>query len=192
MLPLDLVTDRLLLRRPAEADEAQIAHLCQDEAIAEFTTVPNPYTREDAETFVRTVIPEGWAAGSTCTWGIRSRDSTDVVIGMIGLDDIHDGSAELGFWLGSEYRGRQIMVEAANRVLDFAFDAAEGLGLRRVAWNALSTNGPSARVAQKIGMRWEGLARSEVVHRGLARDVSHAALLSSDARGPAPDWPADA
>ena len=46
----------LLLSVPTHADVDRITEICQDPAIQEWTTVPSPYTRGSAVSFVEQVV----------------------------------------------------------------------------------------------------------------------------------------
>ena len=188
--PVHLSGERIMLSAPTDADVDRITELCQEPAIAAWTTVPSPYARVDAETFVAGPAAEGWATGRSCTWAIRRRGA-DALVGMIALDAIHDGGAEIGYWLGPEARGTGLMSEAASLVLDFGFAAPpRGLGLVRVEWHAFAGNAASAAVARRAGFRFEGCSRLGAVQRGRRRDDWQAGLLSGDPRQAADDWPA--
>lgn len=195
--PAVLRSDRLALRAPDEHDIDTIAALCQDPDVQRWTTVPSPYTRDDAVGFVRNVVAAGWTHGTTCTWSIRldgagvdEADGADgpegSLVGMIGLDGIRDAGAELGYWLSPDARGNGMMSEAVRLVLDFGFGV---LGLRRIAWHAFTGNLPSASVARRAGFRFEGMARLEGVQRGTRHDSWQAGLLADDPRTPTDGWP---
>lgn len=64
---------------------------------------------------------------------------------------------EIGWMLGAEYWGRGYATEAATAVRDFAF---EKLALPRLISLIHPDNGPSIRVAEKLGMRQESTART--------------------------------
>jgi len=186
MEPVTLRTERLVLSPPTEADVDTIAELCQDEGVQRWTTVPSPYSRDDAVGFIG-MIERAWESGSGHTWALRSgEDST--VMGMIGLDGHRDDAAELGFWLGSQHRGAGLMTEAADAVCTFGF---RDLGLKRIVWHALLPNAASASVARKLGFRYEGLERLGAVQRGRRVDQWQASLLADDPRDDAGAWPAD-
>ncbi|MDN4614363.1 GNAT family protein [Leifsonia sp. F6_8S_P_1B] len=192
--PVTLTGSRVALSAPVEADIDRVTELCQDPAIAEWTTVPRPYGRTDAEGFIGVVVADGWVSGRSCTWAIR-RDGVDgpeALVGMVGLDAIADGQAEIGFWLAPEARGLGLMTEAVALVLDFAFaEPPAGLGLQRVEWHAFAGNTASAAVARRSGFRFEGASRLGAVQRGTRRDDWQAGLLRDDPRTPADGWPAE-
>jgi RimJ/RimL family protein N-acetyltransferase len=185
--PVVLTGSSAVLSIPGEGDIDRIAQLCGDAAIAAWTTVPQPYKRADAESFVLGAVTRGWAHGTSCTWGIR-RELRGGLVGMVGLDGIGDGEAEIGFWLAPEARGHGSMSEAVSLVIDYGF-APDGLGLERIVWHAFVGNAASASVARRAGFQFEGTRRLGGAQRGRRLDDWQASLISTDPRRPADDWP---
>jgi RimJ/RimL family protein N-acetyltransferase len=178
--PIELATARLVLSAPTVDDVDAIHAACQDPDIRRFTTVPSPYRRSDAEAFVA-LVAGWWATDVEYTWAIRDGAS---LVGMIGLHAIRDGAAEIGYWMAPAGRGRGLLTEAANAVLDFAFGP---MRLQRVEWRAVTDNPASARVAQRLGFRYEGLLRLGLGRIGgsdVRRDGHIAGLLATDPRTP--------
>lgn len=184
MNPVELRTERLFLSAPTLDDADAITAACQDHELQRRVGIPVPYSRENAVGFIVQWSMDGWEKGTNCTWAIR-RDG--VFAGIIGLDDIRGGEATVGYWLDRSHRGLGILSEVLPVVLDFAF-APTGLAAQRVQWRAFSGNLASARVAQKSGLRFEGVARLGVMGREHREDDWMAAILSSDDRAPQP-WP---
>ncbi|MGO2658351.1 GNAT family N-acetyltransferase [Mycetocola reblochoni] len=186
MLPVILRTERLELSVPVEDDIDPIFRACQDPDIQKWTTVPVPYRRVDASTFVSSVVGQGWRSGDSLTWGIRRSGE---LVGVIDLHDVADRGAEIGYWLGRQWRGEGLLREAARAVIDFAFSAPpHGLALERLAWRAGLGNVDSARVAQALGFRFEGCGRKDLVQRGARSDSWSAGMLAAEDRSPV-DWP---
>ncbi|WP_334146677.1 GNAT family N-acetyltransferase [Microbacterium sp.] len=185
MEKVTLETGRLVLSAPTDDDIDAITAACQDPEIPRWTTVPSPYSRQDAADFVR-LVDEWWADGSQTIWALRV-DGT--LIGTIGLHHIADhptgGHAELGFWVTAEARGTGYAVEASRAVIDWGF--AE-LGLARISWRAVAGNVPSARAARALGFRYEGLQRRALTSSRGRDDGWVAGLLAIDDRTPA-EWP---
>ncbi|WP_147796569.1 GNAT family N-acetyltransferase [Cellulomonas sp. Y8] len=178
METFELTDGVVVLRAPGPADVDRIDALCQDRAIQEWTTVPSPYTREDAQSFVTGYVADGWARGTTLNWAVRDA-ADDTLLGMVGLGMEGTGSAEIGYWLAPEARGRGLMSRSVELVLDAAFGR---LGLVRVFWRAFVGNGPSRAVAERAGFRVEGELRLGAVQRGVRRDDWVGSLLATDAR----------
>jgi acetyltransferase family protein len=181
-----LTSRRLVLSPPTEEDVDTITELCQDPAIQKWTTVPAPYTRESAESFIEDVVVPSWEETSP-TWAIRfSQDGP--LIGTIALTG-KDGTAELGFWLSAAHRGAGLVSEAAARVIDFGF---QEMGLASILWRCEIVDGepnwPSARVAWKCGFTFEGRVRRMIANKGEAHDALVASILPEDSREPKGPW----
>lgn len=185
MEPVILTTEHLVLHVPDETDVDAIASACQDAEIARWTTVPDPYFRRDAEEYVR-LIGDWWADGSQAIW-CAYRDGE--LVASIGLHRIDGhragGSAEIGYWVAHEARGRGYLVEAAREIIDWAF---RELGLARIEWRAVVGNVASARAARALGFRYEGMSRQALPSQRGREDGWIGGLLVTDARTPV-DWP---
>ncbi|MBF4630120.1 GNAT family N-acetyltransferase [Clavibacter michiganensis subsp. phaseoli] len=185
MDPVTLRTARLVLRPPALDDVDAIHVACQDPAIQRYVPVPVPYAREDAVSYVADFCADGWASGERLTWAVLEGGR---LVGTVGLHDIADGAAEIGYWLAPGARGRGMMREAAEAAVDHGFDAATGLGLARIGWRAYAGNAGSAAVARALGFRFEGIARLGAAGRDGREDDWLAGLLATDDQTP-PTWP---
>lgn len=192
-----LTEHELTLSPPAFADLDAITAACQDPEVAAWTTVPSPYALEHARGFV-THVTDAWALLRSkpvaeltveATWALREGGREAPALGMIGLRLEGERSAELGFWMAPEGRGRGLMTRAARLVLEFGFDP-EGLDLDRVLWRAFVGNWPSWAVAWRCGFRFEGQVRGDGVQRGVRRDSWIGTLLREDPREPVAPWPA--
>jgi len=62
----------------------------------------------------------GWDNGTLAIFAIALKD-TEQLIGCIGLHNIKQHSAQLGFWLGVPFWGQGYCTEAARRLVDFGF-----------------------------------------------------------------------
>jgi RimJ/RimL family protein N-acetyltransferase len=184
MEPVILTTERLVLRVPDESDIDAITAACQDPEIPRWTTVPSPYTRADAEDYVR-LIGEWWAAGSQTIWCAYRDGELVASIGLHHITEHHTGGyAEIGYWVVAPARGNGYLVEAARAVVDWGFTE---LGLARLGWRAVAGNVPSARAARALGFRYEGLGRQALAGPRGRDDGWFAGLLASDDRTPV-DW----
>jgi ribosomal-protein-serine acetyltransferase len=98
------------------------------------------------------------------------------IVGTIGLHYVEwfDRSAELGYWITSAAEGRGHVTRAARAVLSFAFGA---VGLHRIVVRCAVGNERSSRVAERLGMRREGLLREAHFVGGRFLDQHLYALL---------------
>lgn len=193
MDPVILRTKRLELSVPRPADADAITAACQDPAISRWTTVPSPYTRDDADSYIA-LAQRWWREETEPAWAIRRRDREGVgaYLGTVSLRlRAQPGrvpvNALIGYWMSAPARGHGYLTEAAEAVLDFGF-APEGLGLSRVEWRAIVGNTASARVAQRLGFQYEGRLRQAMSTPVGREDVWVAGLLAADDRTPSP-WP---
>lgn len=194
MRPETLTDGSVWLDVPTAADTDVVADLCRDPEIGKWTSMPVPYHRSDAVEFIEEMIPSGWALRSP-TWAVRTSPGGDLV-GMIGLIDGGDLCAEIGFWLGSPFRGRGLMAAAVQLVCDYAFRpdvpgpaGPVAMGLRRVEWRAFVGNHASAAAVRRVGFRFEGTLRAGAMQRGTLRNCWIAGRLNDDPPGPVDDWP---
>ncbi|HEU0041996.1 MAG TPA: GNAT family N-acetyltransferase [Jiangellaceae bacterium] len=186
MQPFELRGDGILLAAPTADDIDVLTVICQDAEIQQWTTVPSPYERVHAQSFVTEFVPQGWDSGRELTWAIR--DPADRrVLGMIGLTDLGDRRGEIGYWLAPEARGQKVMSRAVRLVIDYAF-AGEGLGLTHLLWQAFAGNWASRRVAWATGFALEGALRGGLAQRGARRDAWLGTLRADDSRTPTTPW----
>lgn len=183
MDPVELRTERTVLSVPTEADIDAVDEACQDAEIQRFTTVPSPYLRRHAEEFLARAA-EWWTEDAEATWAIRVGGA---LAGMIGLSRLASGGPEIGYWMARPHRARGLLTEAARAVVDWGLDPA-GLGAARIEWRAMVGNVASARVAQRLGFRYEGTLRQALVTPSGRHDAWIAGLLASDDRD-RQDWP---
>jgi ribosomal-protein-serine acetyltransferase len=102
-----------------------------------------------------------------------------VLVGAAGFNTIESPlkRAEIGYWLASDYQGRGIMTRVCRKLIDIAFNE---LQLEKVQLSAAEENLSSRAVAERLGMRLEGIiTNAEAIDD---RIVNHAVygLLRSD------------
>ena len=149
-----LETERLRLRRYAEADIADLVPLIGTREVAATPLrIPYPYTEQDARAFLAIKDPDRiWLAISLRTDGRQ--------IGGIGLTvDAQHQHAELGYWLGVPYWGKGYATEAARAMLRYGFC---DLGLHRIFASHFKHNPASGNILRKLGMRYEGCQREHL------------------------------
>ena len=89
-------------------------------------------------------------------------------MGGVGLGMGANASAEIGYWVAPEARGRGVAPTAVRAVCRWAFSTK---GLELIEWRAEVGNEASRRVAEKAGFRMEGELRKRLVHRGVRVDA---------------------
>jgi RimJ/RimL family protein N-acetyltransferase len=169
-----LTTKRLVLRPFSPSDARDVQLLAGDRSIADTTlTIPHPYEDGAAEEWI-SGHQEIYDRGKGVTFAVTTKED-GVLVGAISLMSVSAGhQAELGYWVGKPFWNRGFCTEAAEAVLQYAF---EEMGLERVHACHLSRNPPSGRVMQKIGMRNEGCRRHHVRKWGVLEDLELYGIL---------------
>jgi RimJ/RimL family protein N-acetyltransferase len=137
-----------VLRPVTEADLDWVVNACGDPETARWTTLPVPYTRTHAVTFVRHSAPSLWASGEGAVFALV--DEHDRYAGAVNLRIAGDDpeTAEIGFLVAPHARGRGYATRAVTAACRWGFHS---LGLHRIVWTAYVGNHASRRVAEKTG-----------------------------------------
>ncbi|MCE6992901.1 GNAT family N-acetyltransferase [Dyadobacter sp. CY323] len=88
-------------------------------------------------------------------------------IGVLRGEDIHRNNAEIGYWLGEPYWGRQIMTEAVKQMTGWVF---ENTSITRLFAGVFETNLASMRVLEKAGYHLEAIHRKAIIKNGKVLD----------------------
>lgn len=124
---------------------------------------PYPYTGNDGRAWLARAVDE-----SDRSWAI---EIDGLAVGGVSLhpgSDVHRFSAELGYWIGSNYWNRGLMSKVLTR---FADEAMTSFGLHRLFATVYANNLASARVLEKAGFAREGVQKSAVVKRDELLDL---------------------
>lgn len=126
---------------------------------------------------------DGWSRGEHFAFPIFDL-RTGELLGGCGLNQFNrqHRSANLGYWVRQSRHGEGIAARAATLVARHGF---EQLGLIRIEIVTLPDNHASRRTAEKIGARFEAVARQRLWAEGRAKDAAVHALIPSDLATPA-------
>ena len=135
------------------------------------------YALEDARAWVA-YCEQGWANAEDFAFAVFDHRSGEL-LGGVGLNQRNPmhRSANLGYWVRQSRQGEGIAARAASLVARFGF---EQLGLIRIEIVTLPDNGASQRTAEKIGAKFETLARHRLWVRGQPMDAVVHALIRTD------------
>ena len=151
-------TEHFTLRPFKMSDAKEVAEQANDKEVARNVgSLPYPYKLKDAQGWLKMITKEKYKQyPSQFDFAIVVEGK---VAGSISLNSIkYDHKAELGYWLGRDFRGKGIGSRAIKEVCDFGFSQ---LGLRRIAARVYSYNTASRRVLEKNHFQVEGLMRKE-------------------------------
>lgn len=183
-----VLTDGVVtLRAHRDSDVQGSYEQCQDPVSQRWTTVPVPYSLDEAKRFVREIMPGGWQADAE--WGFAVEavddDGTPRYAGTVSLRNEREGRAEVAYGSHPWARGRGVMVRAVALLLRWGFDDQ---GLQTVIWWAYKGNWDSRRLAWRLGFSIDGTVRQWLPQRGELLDTWVGALLAGDERTPRHAW----
>jgi RimJ/RimL family protein N-acetyltransferase len=151
----DITGERVRMRAPRSDDADRMLESTSDPLsrhwLAEYGA---PKTRRDVGRSIRDEsLPA--ALGRGFSWVIAD-PLTDMYLGQLNVFDVNGIdhlTAELGYWLHPDGRGRGLLHEAIERAAELLFAAVDagGVGLRRLRLNISDGNSASMRLAAATG-----------------------------------------
>ena len=165
-IEIPVLQDGLVTLRPLEeSDIDAVYRACQDPLIPKFTRVVSPYSKEDVADFVLSspfAFTEHRAIQFAIDYQNKGSDgSSSTFAGAISLHTIKfaEHTAELGYWMSPDFRGKSICTIASRLITDFAL---ESIGFNRIEALVDYDNIASQKVLQNSGFEREGLLRKKV------------------------------
>ncbi len=146
-----LVTERLLLRPWETVDAERLFSLASDEELA-FDAGWRVHTSVE---YSRKIIED--ILSTPGEFAIVPR-SLRKIAGAVGIKQnpdanfkLDDGDAEIGYWIGKDYRGNGYIPEAVDALLRYGFEELE---LNNIWCLCKDSNRASMRVQEKCGFRY--------------------------------------
>jgi RimJ/RimL family protein N-acetyltransferase len=155
-----VLVDKALMLRPWAGEDAQrVFEICQDQAIKDFTSIPDPYTREIAQHWIGTAASSYQARDKIALAGVRQGE----VVLSVTIHGIHefDHVGQVGYWVSPTARGEGLAALAVQMISDFAF----GIGFRRLSAITLPENVASQKTLIKAGFEMETVLRDGLARR---------------------------
>jgi RimJ/RimL family protein N-acetyltransferase len=164
------------LRHWRRDDAPALVAACQDPEIPRWTSVPVPYTAEDARAYLA-ALPPAMVDGARCSFALVA--DGDEPVGNIGFPRLSwpDERAEVGYWLAAPARGRGLVTRAVRLITEWGL---REVGFHRIELLAATENPASLRVAERAGFTREGLLRSYALAHGVRLDMVMFSRLASD------------
>jgi [ribosomal protein S5]-alanine N-acetyltransferase len=175
-LPVELRTERLLLRTPGLSDAADVYDFANSPGWNRYyINIPQPFTMKDADDYVsRFSNPDSLATIVMLAIVFDDRDIGEIYLNMPQAP--YDG-AELGYSLSSKHWGKGFATEAGLAVIDWGFVT---FSFNRIFATCDPRNTGSTRVLEKLGMRLEGVLRKHVKWNGDLRDQAYYGILRDE------------
>lgn len=172
-----LESDRLILRKMTRDDAPDLFEYASNPEVAKYTTWHPHQSLEDSHLFLNFIL-ETPQTHESFNWGIIHK-ADGKLIGTCGLVNwvVPDYYAEIGYALSRRYWGQGYMPEAVKAVVAFAFQKTD---LNRIEARCKVPNLSSARVMEKVGMKYEGILRQQMFNKGIFHDMKLYAILRED------------
>ena len=137
--------------------------------------LPYPYTEKDGKEFISTML----AANENDTFAFAITVNGKVIgsIGAFRQTNIHNKTAELGYYIAEEYWGKGIMTEAVKQLCDYVFSHTD---IIRIYAEPFAYNIGSCRVLEKAGFQYEGTLRSNALKNGNVLDMKMYSKLKTE------------
>lgn len=177
ILPL-LDTRRLVLRQPREEDGPALFEIFSDPEVTRYWSWETFEGPAQGLELVREIGAHA-ASGTLLQWGIAPREAPERLVGtctLASIDPVHR-RASLGFAVLRSHWGRGIAGEAADRVVQYAF---ETLGCHRLSADVDPRNTASLRVLERLGFQREGYLRENYWQSAEWQDAILLGLLRRD------------
>jgi RimJ/RimL family protein N-acetyltransferase len=160
---------------------------CRDPESIRWTTVPTPFERANAVSYIKEIVPGGWHTNRDLGFAVEAEhaDGQRRFAGSMSLRPMDDGAAEIAFGLHPGARGRGVARRAVNLLLDWGFNQ---LNLDVVVWYANVDNWASWRVAWATGFSFHGTVESFLNQCGERRDAWCGSLRAAEPREPRHEW----
>ncbi len=173
--PVEIVAGAYQLCVPSvELDAAAIVAACADPQISLFNS--GPVDLDSARAWCRRRAD--WTSGEAASWVVK--DTLGTLLGQVSLFEIDSDqrTAQIGYWVAAEARGRGVAAAAVDAAAGFGFGA---LGLHRIELFHALENVGSCRTAARARFALEGeLRQSYKYGDGVYRDEHAHARLSTD------------
>lgn len=171
MIRIEL-TDGYYLSPPNEADiHAFVQHLNDPYIFARTLMLPANYAEKDARFFLTLCQSHLEIFGHPLHFSIRNPQGETIGgCGFHGKNTV-PGLAhrdEIGYWLATEYRGKGLMTQTVNRIVEYGWNTRN---LLRIEAPVYSFNKESAAVLERNGFTNEGLAKKAYFRNGEYHDA---------------------
>jgi ribosomal-protein-alanine N-acetyltransferase len=134
--------------------------------------LPYPYTVADAEAFISSMLKA--KKDSQYAWTITVDNKTIGSIGVFRKDNIHQRTAEMGYYVAEPWWGKGIGTIAVKEACNYIFKNSDIL---RIFAEPFAYNIASCRILEKAGFVLEGTLRKNAIKNGKILDMKMYALV---------------
>jgi ribosomal-protein-alanine N-acetyltransferase len=180
--PPTLTTTRLVLRPFTPRDANALFRVASNPNVTQYTLWSTHRTLDDSEMFITSYARGQYQQRVPEPLAICPNSDLNEIMGAVGCfwAAREHQSMELGYWVGEPWWGQGFAGEAARALVTYVF---EEYLVQRVQAHCVVQNDASARVLEKLGFQFEGIARSAALLHGTFFDVKRYAILRDEWKG---------
>jgi ribosomal-protein-alanine N-acetyltransferase len=176
---MQLETERLLIREFTPNDTEAVHSYASDPDVVRYM-IWGPNSEQDTKDHIqRCLNMQKQNPRVDYEFAVVLKD-TSQLIGGCGLHLEEPSQAEFGYCFHANHWGQGYATEASMALLQFGFGE---LGLHRMFATCRPANIGSARVMQKVGIKYEGHLREHMRHKGQWHDSFLYSILQHEFEG---------
>lgn len=137
--------------------------------------LPLPYTESDALEYINAMLAA--KNGDTFAFAITVDDKAVGSIGVFRQSNIHNRTAEMGYYVAEPFWGKGIATTAVELVCRYVFEHSD---IIRIFAEPFAFNSASCRILEKNGFVFEGVLRQNAVKNGVVVDMNMYSILKKD------------
>jgi RimJ/RimL family protein N-acetyltransferase/GrpB-like predicted nucleotidyltransferase (UPF0157 family) len=162
------------IRRWQNEDASVIAEILNNKKITDNLRdgLPYPYTENDGFEFINAMLNAD--PNTTFAFAITVDGETAGSIGAVRQGNIHNQTAEMGYYISEKYWGKGVCTQAVKQLCAYMF---ENTDIIRIYAEPFADNKASCRVLEKAGFKYEGTLRSNAVKNGVLNDMNMYSLI---------------
>lgn len=176
--PPQLESERLCLRPFCETDVEALFAIASNPNVTRYTLWEAHQSPNVTRSFLRGYAQERFVEQVPDAYGVFLK-ANGALIGGVGAHwaSRADHCMEFGYWIAEPFWGRGFAAEAARTLLNHVFAKYD---VERAQAHFIDGNDASGKVMTKLGLKFEGVRRHGVLHRGVFKDIYCFAVLRSE------------
>ena len=168
-----LETERLFLRSSKLSDAADTFEFISDPEVTKYTFWRVHHSIADSEELLAWLLSENFASWSI----VHKTDKKVIGVCFLHSFNFHHRRAEMAFNLSRRYWRQGYATEAVYEMIRFAF---KRWGLNRIEGSCMLDNIASARLMEKLGMKYEGILRQHSYAKDRFHDLKLYSILRNE------------
>ncbi|MEG0366496.1 MAG: GNAT family protein [Coprobacillus sp.] len=163
-----------VIRRWKKEDAEDLSYALNNKCVLDNLRdgIPFPYTKKHALEYINDALNAD--PHSVFAFAITIEDKAIGSIGVFRQGNIHNCTAELGYYISEDYWGQGIGTMAIKQTCDYIFNNTD---IIRIFAEPFAYNKASCRILEKAGFEYEGTLRKNAIKNGKVLDMKMYSLI---------------